>query len=194
MVRAVKGLGMQTSSGICGVTEGRGGLGQVAADAVRLIARIRRSLGDIRQGQFSAKSLPGSRLVAMVTRRQFAKIAASSPVWAAAAAGIDSVVNGVRLGTITYSFRDLPRTEGKDNVDAVIKALQFCGIGEIELFSPNIEPAGKALPPQPPTPYGAPRTRVERSAETIALQKENREDLRRWRIEAPAEYYRAIRA
>jgi sugar phosphate isomerase/epimerase len=110
------------------------------------------------------------------------------------AAGIDSVVNGVRLGTITYSFRDLPRTPGEDNVDAIIKALQFCGIGEIELFSPNIEPAGKPLPAEPPVAYGVPRpARAQRTAEQVALQKDNREELRRWRLETPAEYYRAVR-
>jgi len=49
-------------------------------------------------------------------------------------------VKGVRLGTITYSFRDFPRVPGKDNADAIIQALTECGIGEIELFCPNIEP------------------------------------------------------
>src|SRR5438552_9684177 len=119
----------------------------------------------------------------MVSRRGFAKTVVAAPAWAALGAGIDSVVNGVRLGTITYSFRDFPRTPGKDNVDAVIKALQFCGIGEIELFSPNIEPAPRPLPPEQPTAYGVPRpTPAQRNAEQQALEKENREDLRRWRI------------
>jgi len=131
----------------------------------------------------------------MVSRRAFAKIAAGLPAWSALAAGLDSVVNGVRLGTITYSFRDFPRTPGKDNVDAVIEALQYCGIGEIELFSPNIEPAPKPLPPEPPVAYGVPRPpRTQRSPEVIALQKQNREELRRWRLETGPEYYRAVRA
>src|SRR5215467_10632386 len=126
----------------------------------------------------------------MISRRDFAKMAAGAPAWAAMAAGIDSTVNGVRLGTITYSFRDFPRTPGKDNVDAVIKALQLCGIGEIELFSANIEPAGKPLPPEPPVPYGAPRpTPAERSAAERALQQRNRGELRSWRLETPSDYY-----
>jgi len=41
---------------------------------------------------------------------------------AGARAGIDPVVNGVRLGAQTYSFRDLPRTAGGDAIDPVIKA------------------------------------------------------------------------
>src|SRR3954470_2299425 len=130
----------------------------------------------------------------MISRRDAVKIVAAIPVWVAAGAGIDSVVNGVRLGTITYSFRDLPRTAGKDNVDAVIKALQFCGIGEIELFSANIEPAPRPLAPPAPTAYGVPPpTPAERSAAQRALEKENRDDLRRWRIETPAGYFTAIR-
>lgn len=131
----------------------------------------------------------------MLSRRDFAKIAAGAPAWAVLAAGIDSVVNGVRLGTITYSFRDFPRTPGKDNVDAVIRALQFCGIGEIELFSANIEPAERPLPPETTGAYGVPRpTPDQRNAEQLALQKQNREELRQWRIQTPADYYSAIRA
>ena len=117
----------------------------------------------------------------MISRRDFNRLAiAGIPACAAWSAGIDPAVNGVHLGTITYSFRDLPRAPGQDNIDAIIKALQFCQIGEIELFSPNLEPAGKPLPPQPATPYGVPRPpRVDRSPEAIALEKQNREDLRK---------------
>ena len=71
-------------------------------------------------------------------RRDFIKMAAAMPLLAR----IDSVVSGVRLGTITYSFRALPRNPGaEDEVDVMIKALTDCGIGEIELFSPHVEPA-----------------------------------------------------
>ena len=72
------------------------------------------------------------------------------PLYAALAAKIDSVVSGVRLGTITYSFRQLPRTPGaSDAVDVMINALTECGIGEIELFSPDLEPAGRNTAPPP---------------------------------------------
>jgi sugar phosphate isomerase/epimerase len=132
----------------------------------------------------------------MYSRRDFAKFAlAGAPAALAFAAGIDSSVNGVRLGAITYSFRDLPRTPGQDNIDAIIQALQFCRIGEIELYSPNLEPAGQPLPPEPPTPYGMPRTaRPPRTEAQNALNRSNREALRKWRIETPAAHYRAVRA
>ena len=103
----------------------------------------------------------------MYSRRDFGKIAlAGIPASALLGAAIDSSVNGVRLGASTYSFRDFPRTQGQDIVDPVIKALQFCRVGEIELYSPTIEPAGAALPPEPPAPYGMPRPpRVPRTEE-----------------------------
>jgi sugar phosphate isomerase/epimerase len=131
----------------------------------------------------------------MYTRRDFTRIALAAPAAIAYGAGIDSTVNGVRLGTITYSFRDLPRTPGQDNLDAIIQAVQFCRIGEIELFSPNLEPAGQPLPPEPPTPYGMPRTaRPPRTEEQNALNRRNREALRKWRIETPAAHYQGVRA
>jgi len=138
----------------------------------------------------------------MQTRREFAKLAAvlggaASMPFAGAAARIDSTVNGVRLGTITYSFRDLPRTPGKDNVDDLIKALTACGIGEIELYSPNIEPApaSAARPAASGPAYGvAAGPRPAPSADQIAQRKADRESLRQWRINTPASYYQATRA
>jgi len=94
-------------------------------------------------------------------RREFIKLAAAVPFLG----GIDSVVKGVRLGTITYSFRDLPRTPGaEDAIDVMIKALTECGIGEIELFSPHAEPAQRS-----------------------------REQLRQWRLSTPAQHFKEVR-
>jgi sugar phosphate isomerase/epimerase len=102
-------------------------------------------------------------------RRDFLKVAAAMP-WLAK---IDSVVSGVRLGTITYSFRDLPRTLGaEDAVDVMIKALTECGIGEIELFSPHVEPA-----------FPGGRGEAQRS----------RELLRQWRLSTPAEHFKQVK-
>jgi sugar phosphate isomerase/epimerase len=136
----------------------------------------------------------------MYSRREFGKFALAAlpayllPVSALRGATIDSTVNGVRLGASTYSFRDFPRTQGQDIVDPVIKALQSCRVGEIELYSPTVEPAGAALPPEPPAPYGMPRPpRAARSEEQLALEKSNREALRRWRIATPAAHFEGIR-
>ena len=119
----------------------------------------------------------------MQSRRDFAKRAlAALPLAnllqpAAWGAKINSTVRGVRLGAITYSFRDFPRTPGKDNVDAIIRALTECGIGEIELFSPNVEP-GRAGGPGRGNPAEAAQAR---------------EDLRQWRLATPVDYFEAIR-
>lgn len=138
----------------------------------------------------------------MHSRRDFGRIAlAGLPLTAASlstafAARIDSTVNGVRLGAITYSFRDLPRTPGKDNVDDLIKALTSCGIGEIELYSPNIEPApaSAAKPASSGPAYGVARgARVPPTPEQIAQRKADREALRQFRLSTPAAYYEAIR-
>jgi sugar phosphate isomerase/epimerase len=102
-------------------------------------------------------------------RRDFMKLAAVPLL-----AKIDSVVNGVRLGTITYSFRDLPRTPGaSDAVDVMIKALTECGIGEIELFAPHIEPIF-------PGGRGADAQRA-------------REQLRQWRLSTPPQHFKEVR-
>jgi len=121
----------------------------------------------------------------MYSRRSFGKIALSGlSVAAAWGAKIDSTVKGVRLGTITYSFRDLPRTPGTDNnVDAVIQALTDCGIGEIELFSPNIEP----------TPAERGGGRGPATPEQQAARSQAREDLRKWRLTTPIGHFQEIR-
>jgi sugar phosphate isomerase/epimerase len=103
-------------------------------------------------------------------RREFIQLAAAFPLFQR----INSVVDGVRLGTITYSFRDLPRTPGaSDAVDVMIKALTECRIGEIELFGPHIEPVF-------PGGRGAEAQRA-------------REQLRQWRLSTPMQFFKDVR-
>jgi len=103
-------------------------------------------------------------------RREFIQLAAAFPLFQR----INSVVDGVRLGTITYSFRDLPRTPGaSDAVDVMIKALKECGIGEIELFGPHIEPVFT----------GGGGAEAQRA----------REQLRQWRLSTPMQFFRDVR-
>src|SRR5713226_7261290 len=82
----------------------------------------------------------------MVSRREFG-VAALGAVGLPRAlkAAIDSKVKGVRFGVQTYSFRDLPRPEGGDMSDAIVKAMTETGLGECELWSPQLEPR-----PSPP--------------------------------------------
>jgi len=113
----------------------------------------------------------------MYTRREFGQLTLA----AFALPLVDPRVNGVRLGAQTYSFRDLPRTPGGDAVDPVIKACVECGIGEVELFAPQVEPQfnsgarGRRGEPPPPEAVKA------------------REELRKWRLETPLDHFREVR-
>src|SRR5262245_431838 len=117
----------------------------------------------------------------MYTRRDFAKLALAAFALPQAAPNKPTLqLGGVRVGAQSYSFRALPRPPGGDLVDELIRAFTACGLGECELWSPQIEPA------QPSIARG----------DTPELQKarqQAREDLRRWRIETPLEHFRAIR-
>jgi sugar phosphate isomerase/epimerase len=133
----------------------------------------------------------------MVSRRDFGKTAlAAIPLSAAWSAPGDPLVNGVRLGVATYSFRDLLRIPGRDNVDGVIQALQFAGVREIELSSANTEPggpnSGPAVPP-PPSAYPPPIT-APTPEQVAAAKLAVRNDLRRWRLATPAKNHEAFRA
>ena len=99
----------------------------------------------------------------------------------AALAGADSVVGGVRLGVQTYSFRELPRTPGAPNaVDVVIKAMKDCGLTECELFAAQIEPTFNSGP------------RGARGASPSPEAIKAREDLRKWRLDTPLDYFRDV--
>jgi len=101
----------------------------------------------------------------MYTRREFGTLAlAGLALPRLAAAAIDSTVAGVRLGVQTYSFRDLPRTPGGDAIEPILKAMADCSLTECELWSPQVEPAGKS-----------------------------REELRAWRLETPLSFFREVK-
>src|SRR5256885_16882780 len=115
----------------------------------------------------------------MLTRREFGKMAfAGLALPRIAGAAINPIVNGVRLGAQTYSFRDLPRTPGGDAIDPVIKACVDCGIGEVELFAPQVEPQFNA---------GARGRRGDLPSPQAVTA---REDLRKWRLETPLDHFR----
>src|SRR3954467_5415255 len=101
----------------------------------------------------------------LCSRRAFGKLAlAGLPMTLAlrdldAFAAINSKINGVQIGAITYSFRTIP------SADDIIKAYVSIGLGEMELMSNHAEmlagapvpaaPAGRGrgagAPPTPPS-------------------------------------------
>jgi len=119
----------------------------------------------------------------MLTRREFGTLAlAGLALPRLVEAAINSTVNGVRLGVQTYSFRDLPRPAGAaDSVDVVIDAMKTIGLGECELFAPQLEPQ-----------FGT-GARGARGAPPSPAAVKARDDLRKWRLETPLDHFKNVR-
>ena len=124
----------------------------------------------------------------MLTRREFGTLAIAGmlvrlkPDTTVHAAAASSIINGVRIGAQTYSYRDLPRPAGAtDSVDVVIAALLESGLTECELFSPQLEPQFSS---------GA---RGERGAPPSPQAIKAREDQRKWRLESSLDHFRNVR-
>jgi sugar phosphate isomerase/epimerase len=115
----------------------------------------------------------------MITRREFGKLALAAVVVPRVTGAADdvSIVNGVRLGVQTYSFRELPRTG--DGVDWLVKAVTAAGLSEVELFAPHVEPRSAA---------GA-----RRLPQDSPEAKKAREELRTWRLQTPLDHFRSVK-
>jgi sugar phosphate isomerase/epimerase len=113
----------------------------------------------------------------MITRRDFGKLALASVAFPRVASpAVDSRIAGVRVGVQTYSFRELPRPGGGDMVDSIIAAMTDCGLGDCEIYAPQVEP-------QQPAERGRPPSEIRQA----------RENIRAWRLETPLDHFRAIR-
>jgi sugar phosphate isomerase/epimerase len=115
----------------------------------------------------------------MSSRRDFGKILIASLPASVALARINSTIDGVRLGVCTYSFRDMPRSNG-DAIGPVIQSLKECDAGVCELFSPQLEPED-------------PMSAKVRSARNSPEAKQHREDLRQWRLTTPMDHFESVR-
>jgi sugar phosphate isomerase/epimerase len=79
----------------------------------------------------------------------------------------------------------MARKPAVDNIDEVIKALQFSGADEIELASVNVEPGptGQMIAAAPPSAY-PPSFREPTAAEIAFYKQRVRKELRDWRTSA----------
>src|SRR4051812_36563862 len=116
----------------------------------------------------------------MITRREFGKLTLAGLAVPRYLSAADPTVNGVHIGTQTYSFRDMPRAPGTDHVDVIIKAMTECGLSECELFAPQIEPRSTA-------------GRGQRGATPSPEAVKEREALRQWRLETPLDHFREVK-
>jgi sugar phosphate isomerase/epimerase len=132
------------------------------------------------------------------TRRDFGKlaltampaIAVARPSLAAAAqasAKPNSIINGVELGTITYSYRSMP----DQSAEAILRYVLDSGISRIEFMGGPVEAFAGAPPSAgfrgggrggpPPTP------------EQQAAQREAAERTRAWRTSVSMDRFKALR-
>ena len=138
------------------------------------------------------------------TRREFGKLAiAGLPASALAARSFDaraqttrpnSVINGVHLGTITYSYRSMP----DQSAEATLKYVVESGISEIELMGGPVENFAGAPPmPRggggPGGPGGGGRGGQPPTPEQQAAQREAAARLKAWRTSVSMDRFKALR-
>lgn len=121
-----------------------------------------------------------------ISRREFGRIAAAA-MPAALSAKPDSVVGGVTVGVITYSFRALP-----GSAEETLRYCVDCRISGVELMSNVAESyAGAPLPPPRVFRPGAPRTPP--SPEQIEARRQAGAAISKWRATTSMEKYKAFR-
>lgn len=113
----------------------------------------------------------------------------------------NSLINGVQIGTITYSFRDMP----DQSAEATLQYILDCGISAVELMGGPAESFAGA--PKNPVNMRAvfplmrkrfdkqPLTEDEQKqlAEVDAQMKAYREDVAKWRLSAPMDKFEKMR-
>src|SRR5690348_13114437 len=122
--------------------------------------------------------------MAPLSRREFGGVLMAGLPFAAALRPF--AAGDLTIGVSTSSFRDLPRVEGRDNLDDVIRALQAAGATHVELAFSNLEPAP---PPTAPVMGGSsayPKRIVLTPEQVAATNSAARGELRAWRLETPA--------
>jgi len=113
-----------------------------------------------------------------LSRREFGyALAAAVPVMASPGLRAAQVV----IGVSTASFRDLPRIEGRDNVDDVIRAVQAVRATDIDLAFSSVEPAPPSVAPVMGGSAAYPRRVVLTPEQVAATNVEARNALRNWR-------------
>ena len=131
----------------------------------------------------------------MYSRRDFGKLALTAlPLSSALAARINSKIEGVELGSQSYSFRTLSLNEA-------IPAMAADGCGYCELFAQHIE--SPALCEKAPIPNsgrgrgpggpGSGRGRGPVDPAVAAARQKAREDLREWRKTVDLNYFKGVR-
>ncbi len=133
-----------------------------------------------------------------INRRDLGRLAfASVPLaHALGATRINSVIHGVRIGAITYSFNRIAAPDP----EAIIRAYVEIGLGEAELMSNHCEalagappmPAFRPAPRPPAAAPDAPRPRPQLTPEQIAERKAAEAKLAEWRKSTGPNTWKAV--
>ncbi len=129
------------------------------------------------------------------TRRDVGKIAlASLPLAKAFAAAPNSKIDGVQIGVISYSFRQMPA----QSIDDIIKYMTQIGLSEVELMSNHAEsdagaPAERRAPVSRPPAAGPMGGRHQMTPEMRAAMKAHAEELRKWRMSVSMDKFKDVR-
>ena len=124
-----------------------------------------------------------------ITRREFGKLAAAVPLASLATTERpNSVIGGVQVGTITYSYRSMP----DQSAQALLGYIVSNGISAVELMGQPAEQFAGA-PSSGRGGGGRGRGRGEPTPEQVAAQREAREALRKWRTSVSMDRYKELR-
>ena len=124
----------------------------------------------------------------LITRRDVGRIALAAGAGSRLmAAKPDSVFGGVRIGTITYSFRSLP-----SSADEVLKYCLDCGISGIELMS-NVAEGYAGAPASGGRGGFGPGGRAQMTPEQQAAMQKAAEETKNWRLSVSMDKYKAFR-
>jgi sugar phosphate isomerase/epimerase len=120
------------------------------------------------------------------TRRDIGRIAvATLPFAMGLQARPDSKIGGVEVGTISYSFREMP--DGND-AEAILKHMLELGLSGIELMNGPAEAWAGA-----PAPVGRGARGATPTPEQIEAQKKAAGALKDWRLSVSMDKYKALR-
>jgi sugar phosphate isomerase/epimerase len=99
----------------------------------------------------------------------------------------NSLINGVHIGTITYSYRSMP----DQSAEATLKYVVDSGISEIEMMNGPAESFAGA--PQAGRGGGGGRRGEEPTPQQQAAQRDAAERLKKWRTSVSMDRFRALR-
>ena len=198
----VKPSGMQTSRGIREESSGAGRAGhggvpwarpRVGVWPMATATAIASNTPEIERPRVNNLGRDYNPRMVTISRRRFGSMLAAGVPLAGLTRAIRAASPKLLLGVTSSSFRDFPRVEGQDNLDAVIRALQTVSANHIELAFANVEPAPPSVAPFMGGSNAYPRRVVLTPEQIAATNADARKTLRTWRLQAGADFFEEAR-